>query len=167
MRLFAPLALLLLAACQPQAPGGEAAPPPADAPGAALPAAPAATDFGEDIVAIGPEPFWSLTLRGTDLDLIRPDHPNVKLTAPGAEISPGQGVWKATAADGSAMTVTLRVGDCSDGMSDRTYPMSAEIEFAGRTLHGCAAKASDIGKALKGALGAAIGGAGAPLDLGG
>jgi uncharacterized membrane protein len=163
MRLFAPLALLLLAACQPQAPDGQPAAAPADAP--TLPAQPPATDFGEDMLAIGTEPFWSLTMRGTEFELLRPDHPNVKLKAPGAEIRPGQGVWKATAEDGSAMTVTLRVGECSDGMSDRKYPMSAEVEFAGQTLHGCAAKGSDIGNALKGALGAGVGDL--SLDLGG
>ncbi|MGA0606155.1 COG3650 family protein [Phenylobacterium sp. VNQ135] len=163
MRHLLPLAVLFLAACQPQAPGGEAAPPPADAPAAAP--APTTTDFSQDMLAIGTEPFWSLTMRGTEFELLRPDHPNVKLKAPGAQIGPGQGVWKATAEDGSAMTVTLRVGDCSDGMSDRTYPMSAEVEFAGTTLHGCAAKASDVGEALKGALGGNLGDL--SIDLGG
>jgi uncharacterized membrane protein len=35
--------------------------------------------------------------------------------------------------------MTLRKQDCSDGMSDRTYPWAAEVVFKGETLRGCAA----------------------------
>lgn len=147
MRRLAPLALLLLAACQRE----QAAPPPAEAPAPA--SAPATTDFSGAIMAIGTEPFWSLAINGTELHMTRPDHPTVKLTAPGAQIQPGQGVWKATDEHGAPLVATLRVAECSDGMSDRKYPMSAEVEYAGQTLHGCAAKASDLEKAIEDALG--------------
>ena len=42
------------------------------------------------------------------------------------------------------MTVTLYVSECSDGMSDLRYPMTAEVALAGETLRGCAIKLSDV-----------------------
>jgi uncharacterized membrane protein len=39
---------------------------------------------------------------------------------------------------GQAFTVTLRATECSDGMSDRVYPLEAEILYKGETLKGCA-----------------------------
>ena len=60
------LAAVSLAACQPQAPDGSVAQPPADAP-APAPAAPAPPPaaalpaaFQGDLDAHGPEPFWGV-----------------------------------------------------------------------------------------------------------
>lgn len=142
------LALLGLCACQPQDPTGAPAPPPADAPvaPAAAPSpggsAGSSIDISQAIRAIGTEPFWALSIDGTTFKLERPDMPPLSATAPGAAIQSGQTVWIAKAADGRQMTVTLRAGECSDGMSDFKYPMSAEIALLNESLHGCAAKAS-------------------------
>jgi len=46
-----------------------------------------------------------------------------------------------TTADGRPMSVTLRQGACSDGMSDLRYDYVAEVSLAGETLKGCAGKA--------------------------
>jgi uncharacterized membrane protein len=37
------------------------------------------------------------------------------------------------------LRLTLRKAACSDGMSDRSYPLTAEVEAGGKTLKGCAA----------------------------
>ena len=71
-----------LAACQPQAPDGGEAQPPADAP-APLPTPPApeaappvaAGPFDGEIRAVGTEPFWGLRIRDTEITLERPDFP--------------------------------------------------------------------------------------------
>lgn len=71
-----------LAACQPQAPNGEPAPPPADAPATALPVQPANIDISKPITAHGTEPFWALTIDGKAFKLSRPDHPDLVVEAP-------------------------------------------------------------------------------------
>jgi len=146
-RIFA-LTLLVLAACSPRDdnPREQLAKEPA-------PSVPAATttgtvtDFSQPMIARGTEPFWAVEMNGTTFTLKRPDQPDTVFNAPGAQISPGRGVWPAAAADGRRMTVTLYVSDCSDGMSDLRYPMAAEVAFeGGETLRGCAAKVSDMPK---------------------
>ncbi len=142
--------LMALAACQPQDPDGRPASPPADAPVAA----PASVfDISQPIRAVGTEPFWSLTIDGVTLTLTRPDAPPLVATAPGAAIGAGQAVWVAKTADGRQITVTLRDGGCTDGMSDLKYPMNAEIALLDESLHGCAAKAADMPREAAGAAG--------------
>jgi uncharacterized membrane protein len=133
-----------LAACQPQAPDGKPAPPPADAPRAAeASAASRVSDFSQPMTAHGNEPFWSLTIDGTHLKLTRPDHPELAFEAPGAAIQPGRAIWVAKAADGQQVTATFYVSECSDGMSDLKYPMTAEVILLNETLRGCASKTAE------------------------
>lgn len=134
----AALAALLLAACQPQDPEGKPAPPPADAP-AATPAG-SSMDISKPITARGTEPFWALSIDGKAFRLTRPDRPDLTAEAPGAAISNGRAIWVAKTADGRQMTVTLYASECSDGMSDLKYPMSAEVVMLDEELRGCAAK---------------------------
>jgi uncharacterized membrane protein len=143
------LATLALAACQPQDPDGKAAPPPADAPAAA--ATPAASSGGLDIsqpISLrGTEPFWAVEITdGTKFRLMRPDHPDLTAEAPGAAMSPGGVTWIAKGAKGEQLTVTLKMGECSDGMSDLKYPMTAEVVLMSETLKGCAAKTAELPK---------------------
>jgi uncharacterized membrane protein len=133
---------LLVAACQPQAPDGQPAPPPADAP--ALPAQPVNMDISKPITAHGTEPFWGLTIDGKAFKLTRPDHPDVVAEAPGAAIAGGHAVWIAKTPDGQQITVTLYASECSDGMSDLKYPMTAEVTLLNESLRGCAAKTAEL-----------------------
>jgi uncharacterized membrane protein len=135
------LCALLLAACQPQAPEDGATPTPA-AP--AVEPMSSVSDFGGPITARGTEPFWAVSIDGTRLTLTRPDRPAATFEAPGAAIQPGKAVWDAKAADGAAMRVTLYVSTCSDGMSDLSYPLTAEVEVGSETLRGCAAKTTEL-----------------------
>ncbi|WP_374467924.1 COG3650 family protein [Phenylobacterium sp.] len=140
--------LFLVSACNPQAPDGAAAPPPADAPEAAGPlqAAPPSTimDLSQPLLARGTEPFWAVRIEGTKFTLMRAGEPEKVFEAPGAQITPGRATWQAKAPDGDTLDVTLYVSDCSDGMSDLRYPMAAEVANLGRTLNGCAAKISEL-----------------------
>ncbi len=134
MRALSIIALLALGACKPPVQTPAPAPP---TPGPV--AAPVqVSDFSKDITALGTEPFWNLAIKGTGFTLTRPDHPDLGFAAPGATIRPGQASWTATAADGAALEVKLFVSPCSDGMSDRSYPMTAEVAVGGETLRGCA-----------------------------
>ena len=145
IRLLLP-ALVLLCACQPQAPDGKPAPPPADAP-AAAPAQPSNTlDISQPLTARGNEPFWALSIDGTKMTLKRPLQPDLLAETPGAALEPGRAIWIAKAADGSQLTVTLYVSECSDGMSDARYPMTAEVVLLNESLRGCAAKTAELPK---------------------
>lgn len=139
----AALAALLLAACQPQDPEGKPAPPPADAPAAATPVG-TTIDISKPITARGTEPFWALSIDGKSFRLTRPDRPELTAEAPGAAISNGRVIWIAKAADGRQVTVTLYASECSDGMSDLKYPMSAEVVMLDEELRGCAAKTAEL-----------------------
>jgi len=120
---------LLLGACQEKAPP---APPPEPAP--------RISDFGGAIDARGTEPFWALKIRGTELTLSRPDVPDLVAQAPGASIQPGSATWTATTPEGATLKVSLYVSPCSDGMSDVTYPMAAEVALDRTIFSGCASK---------------------------
>ena len=142
-------ALLLLSACQPQAPDGQPATPPADAPAAGVTATPVANSGGMDIsqpiTARGTEPFWAVTItEGTKFKLSRPDQPDLAAEAPGAALSPDGATWVARGAKGEQLTVTLKPGDCSDGMSDLKYPMTAEVVLLNEPLKGCAARTAEL-----------------------
>jgi uncharacterized membrane protein len=135
---------LCLAACQPQAPSGDPAPPPADAPTATLDPPPTVLDISKPITARGNEPFWALSIDGKAFKLTRPDHPDVVAEAPGAAMADGRATWIAKTPDGQQITVSLFVSDCSDGMSDLKYPMTAEVILLNESLRGCAAKTAEL-----------------------
>lgn len=147
MRSIVLASLLALAACSPQAPDGSDAPPPADAPPAAAP--PAATPipeaFAGDLDARGTEPFWGLQIRGTQITLQRPDHPNAVGNNPGLRMQDGKAVWE-TQAGKDRLVVTLTMQACSDGMSDLNYAYAAEVVIGPETLKGCAGKAGAMPK---------------------
>lgn len=149
--------ILVLAACSPEAPGGGEAVPPADAPPPAAqapgetqpttsvdPAAP----FRADFALIGTEPFWNLQVKGTTLILTRPDEP--ALTAANAVLaaSSGKAVWTAEGAT-PPVVASLSAGTCSDGMSDRVYPYTAEVKVGDLVLKGCGISAEELAKMPK------------------
>ena len=143
-RSLAILALLALTACQPQDPTGAPAPPPADAP-VATGAPVMVSDFSQPMTAVGAEPFWSVKVDGTRFTLSRPGEPDMVAEAPGASIKPGQAQWVARAADGRSLAVTFYVSACSDGMSERAYPMTAEVTLDGSAaMYGRAIKSAEM-----------------------
>ncbi|WP_374534060.1 COG3650 family protein [Phenylobacterium sp.] len=149
MRTLIPLiAALALAACQPQAPDGSLAQPPADAPPVsaepapppAAPALPAA--FQGDIDAHGTEPFWAVEIRQTQISFKTPEA-SIVFPAGGMAVADGAAVWESTAGD-KPIKITLREQPgCSDGMSDLTYPLAAEVALGGTTYKGCASKTAE------------------------
>ena len=149
MRALIPAAAALaLAACQPQAPDGSVAQPPADAPPVAeqpaapppAPAIPAA--FQGDIDAHGTEPFWAVKIREGQIEFSTPEA-NIAFPNKGGVVDGGKAVWES--ADGPRpikVTLSEQAG-CSDGMSDLTYPLAAEVALGGTTYKGCAVKTAE------------------------
>lgn len=136
--LFAALAVLVLAACSP---AEEAAPPPeAPAPAPVL----GGVELAEPVRALGTEPFWSLELTGTELVYTAPETPGQRAPQPNPLVQGTTATWEAETADGTALSVTLIATECSDGMSDRTYPLTALVKVGELALTGCAASVAAI-----------------------
>lgn len=138
MRLIplAAVALFALAAC------GEPAPP--AEPDPAPPAAPVlgGVDLGQPIRVGGNEPFWSIDIGADGMVFQGVDKP--KEVAPRGEVDlvGTLAVFTGTTDRGRELKVTLIDTDCSDGMSDRLYPLTARVEIGEETLQGCAANAA-------------------------
>ena len=56
-------------------------------------------------------------------------------------------VWTTETEARTPLILTLMATDCSDGMSDRTYPLTAKVEIGDETLTGCAAATAAIERA--------------------
>ena len=121
------LAALALVGCQPKPP-------------AQVTAVSAITRFSPPIHALGTEPFWSADLKGDRLTITRPDHPPLTARAKLKQLTANWAVWEARTADGRSLRFAAVSDDCSDGMSDRTYPLGVEIAFEGEILKGCASR---------------------------
>ena len=137
------LAAVALTACQPQAPDGSVAQPPADAPAPApAPAAALPAAFQGDLDAHGTEPFWAVKIRESQIEFSTPEA-NIAFPNKGGVVDGGKVVWES--ADGPRpikVTLSEQAG-CSDGMSDVEYPASAVVQVGGETLKGCAGPAPD------------------------
>ena len=137
-RLFAALSVLALAACSPaEAP---APPPAAPEPAPVL----GGVDLAKPVRALGTEPFWSVELTGTEMVYTTPEPPGQRARQPDPLIRGTTAIWEAETADGTMLKVTLVATECSDGMSDRTSPLTAMVTVGDRALTGCAASTAAI-----------------------
>jgi uncharacterized membrane protein len=137
-RLIAALYLLVLAACSP---AEEPAPSPeVPAPAPVL----GGVDLAGPVRALGTEPFWSLDLTGTEMVYTTPEPPEQRAPRTVPLIQGTTATWETETADGIALRVTLIATECSDGMSDRTYPLTAMVRLGEQELTGCAASTKAI-----------------------
>lgn len=127
--LLAPLALL--AACDQPAPApDEPTPPPSVTLGG--------VDLSQPVHVSGTEPFWNVAITPTQLKYSGLDRPLQTAANPGPVVQGTTAVFTAMTDQNNALVVTLIDTDCSDGMSDRLYPLTAKVEIGGETLSGCA-----------------------------
>lgn len=88
--------------------------------------------------ALGTEPFWAVTVKGSVATLERPDkapvHVSVNRTDDGRAVR--------YLADGFSMTVTD--GPCNDGMSDAHWADRVALSFGEGTLKGCGGVREDF-----------------------
>lgn len=139
MRLaLAALSVLALAACSPEAE--------APAPAAAPEPAPmlAGVDLSRPVRALGTEPFWGVELTGTELVYAGADRPEQRAPQPKPVIQGTTATFETETSAGNPISVMLAATECSDGMSDRTYPLSAIVRIGEETLTGCAASVAAI-----------------------
>ena len=154
MRVFAftALAILGLSACSPST---EA--PAASEPAPAVAPVLAGVDLTQPLRVGGNEPFWAVELTGSEMVYFGVDRPEQRAPQTPPVIQGTMAVWEAVTTTGTPLSVTLTATECSDGMSDRTYPLTALVKVGEETLTGCAATVS----ALK-----AAGESGVVVDMG-
>jgi uncharacterized membrane protein len=88
--------------------------------------------------ATGTEPFWNTRVEGRCVTYSHPE--DQKGTRVWTRFAParGGGTWSGSLG-GRRFELKVRPGaGCSDGMSDRRYPLAAELTVGGEHLQGCA-----------------------------
>lgn len=113
--------------------------PPAETPAPAAAAVLGGVDLNQPLRALGTEPFWAVEITPRTLVYSAVDHPGLTVTNPGPTLQGTTAVYAASGSDGVMLVVTLIATECSDGMSDRVYPLTARVELGSETLNGCAA----------------------------
>lgn len=91
--------------------------------------------------ALGTEPFWNARIEGRCVTYSNPE--DQKGTRLWTRYTParGGGTWSGSL-NGRRFELRIRPGPgCSDGMSDRTYPLAAELTLGGERRQGCAGPA--------------------------
>lgn len=91
----------------------------------------------ETVRFTGTEPFWGGHVSGGTLVYETPETPEGTTITVDRFDGRGGLSWSGTLNDG-AFTMTLTPGDCSDGMSDRTYPFVVTLQIADEMRSGCA-----------------------------
>jgi uncharacterized membrane protein len=73
-----------------------------------------------------------------------PEPPEQRAPQPRAVVQGTTATFEGKTAAGTALSVTLVATECSDGMSDRTYPLTAMVKVGETSLNGCAASSAAI-----------------------
>jgi len=82
--------------------------------------------------AVGTEPFWSLLIDARDLTFTQPDAQPIRQPRPQAIVGIAGEIYQTP-----RINVNIVHGNCSDGMSDRTYPDKVQVTVDGRRFNGC------------------------------
>ncbi len=129
MKRLAPLLPIALAACQP---GGDA-----NVPGDSSDASPYSGIAEDEILKFGgTEPFWGGEVVGGTLVYTTPD--DMAGTSIAVERFAGRGGLALSGVmHGETFDMMVTEGDCSDGMSDRTYPFVVTLKIGENDLQGC------------------------------
>lgn len=140
MRLIAALiAASLLAACNPEGPKGPDRPEPPVPPPVL-----AGVDLGQPVRLLGTEPFWGVDITPAEIKYSGVDRPEQTAPNPGPTITGTVAAYETQTVQGNRLEITLIATECSDGMSDRTYPLTARVVIGQETLQGCAAATAAI-----------------------
>jgi uncharacterized membrane protein len=88
--------------------------------------------------AIGTEPFWGARIEGRCVTYSTPE--NQAGTRVWTKYKAGSqgGTWTGNLGGKHFVLRTLRQPGCSDGMSDKRFPITVELTVNGESRHGCA-----------------------------
>ncbi|WP_298469120.1 hypothetical protein [uncultured Erythrobacter sp.] len=90
----------------------------------------------ETLHLLGTEPFWSFEISGEAAEFTSPeDLDGVGITV--TRFAGNNGLGYSGELKDEPLQIAITPGDCSDGMSDRSYPFTATISWGEATLLGC------------------------------
>ncbi|MDZ4762630.1 MAG: hypothetical protein SGJ21_16330 [Alphaproteobacteria bacterium] len=98
-------------------------------------------ELAGDLTLLGTEPFWALEISDTTRSTIftRPDFAPVT-GGPPERVAEDDGARFVAGSPDGDLEIVLTKRECAEGMSDRTNPYEARLEFGGETFRGCAGK---------------------------
>ncbi len=82
--------------------------------------------------AVGTEPFWDLLIDDHEITFLRPGQQPIKQPSPRVIIGIAGEIYRT-----SRINVNTVHKQCSDGMSERTFPDKVEVAVDGRQFSGC------------------------------
>lgn len=91
----------------------------------------------ETVHFTGTEPFWGGEVSGNELTYTTPENQSGERIAVD-RFAGRNGVSFSGDLDGAPFVLAITPGECSDGMSDRTYPFAVALQVRGEQRHGCA-----------------------------
>ncbi|WP_188769515.1 COG3650 family protein [Novosphingobium endophyticum] len=86
---------------------------------------------------LGTEPFWGGEASGNELTYTTPENQDGETITVSRFAGRGGLSFSGNLA-GGAMTLAVTPGECSDGMSDRTYPFTVTLQIGPDVRQGCA-----------------------------
>lgn len=106
---------------------------------------PLSATIDSTIVALGNEPFWNVRVTAREILYTDPERLDGYRFPPVDAVEDGDArVYRTrrnvlTGEPGPrTLELRIQVGTCSDGMSDRVYPMTAALKIGDETRTGCA-----------------------------
>lgn len=91
----------------------------------------------ETVQFTGTEPFWGGEIEGGVARYTTPEDPD-GTSFPVERFAGLNGVGFSGKMEGQTFDLTITPGNCSDGMSDRSYPFTATLMVGGELREGCA-----------------------------
>ena len=92
---------------------------------------------GDTVNFTGTEPFWGGRVSGAALTYSTPEDPEGTDIEVSRFAGRGGVSWSGTL-NGARFALAVTPGACSDGMSDRSYPLVATLQVGGEQRNGCA-----------------------------
>ena len=86
--------------------------------------------------AFGTEPFWNVNVEGDTLTFTTPDD-QAGIAMQGSRRAVDGGIELHGTHAGKAFTLSVTPGECSDGMSDNVYALSARFRLGDMDYAGC------------------------------
>jgi uncharacterized membrane protein len=96
-------------------------------------------DLSQPLRVMGTEPFWSLDITPASLTFTPMEGARQVANNSGPVVQGDMATWSSQTQAGVAVQVVTTLKDCSDGMSDRIYPLSAAVKVGANSFTGCAA----------------------------
>ena len=95
-------------------------------------------DLAKPVRVLGTEPFWSVDITQDALVYQRINGPAIRAPNRGVTVQGTVVTYTTTTDLNQPLNVMLIATECSDGMSDRLYPLTAQVQIGAETLQGCA-----------------------------